>query len=274
MLAPAEKLSSRYVPLQRLSPADTQQMYAVFSQYYQNTTQQTFLHDLSRKSGVILARTRKSKRIVGFSTLTDFDITVDGKRARGLFSGDTIVEPAYWGVRCLHVAFYLQLMRVRLRHPLTPLYWLLISKGYKTYLLLTRNFYAYFPDRNTPNSPLQQVVSAYSQQLFPDAFDPQRMLLDFGEGAQHLKDEVAGITPEMCAEDADIAYFEQCNPSWRRGTELPCAGEVSYSALLRYCSRLGLKLLRRNLNWRAAVTAVQNPAQANATTDSATELSR
>lgn len=274
MLEPAEKLSSRYVPLQRLTPADTQQMYAIFSQYYQNTTQQTFLNDLSRKSGVILARTRKSKRIVGFSTLTDFDISVDGKRARGLFSGDTIVEPAYWGARCLHVAFYLQLMRVRLRHPLTPLYWLLISKGYKTYLLLTRNFDAYYPDRNTPNSPLQQVVSAYSQQLFPEAFDPQRMLLDFGEGAQHLKEEVAGITPEMCAEDADIAYFEQCNPSWRRGTELPCVGEVSYSTLLRYCYRLSLKLLRRNLNWRAAATAAQHQAQANATTDGATELSR
>ena len=207
MLTPAEKLSSRYVPLQRLSPADTQQMYAVFSQYYQNTTQQTFLNDLSRKSGVILARTRKSKRIVGFSTLTDFEITVDGKPARGLFSGDTIVEPAYWGARCLHVAFYLQLMRVRMRYPLTPLYWLLISKGYKTYLLLTRNFYAYFPDRNTPNSPLQQVVAAYSQQLFPDAFDPQRMLLDFGEGAQHLKDEVARITPDMFAQDAPTPYF-------------------------------------------------------------------
>lgn len=274
MLEPAEKLSSRYVPLQRLSPAETQRMYAIFSQYYQNTTQQTFLDDLSRKSGVILARTRKSKRIVGFSTLTDFDITVGGKRARGLFSGDTIVEPAYWGVRCLHVAFYLQLLRVRLRHPLTPLYWLLISKGYKTYLLLTRNFYAYFPDRNTPDSPLQQVVSAYSQQLFPEAFDPQRMLLDFGEGAQHLKEDVAGITPQMCAQDADIAYFEQCNPSWRRGTELPCAGEVSYSALLRYCYRLGLKLLRRNLNRRTASTAPQRQAQTNAISEGSAELSQ
>ncbi|WAJ36959.1 hypothetical protein OU800_20500 [Pseudomonas sp. GOM7] len=274
MLVPAEKLSSRYVPLQRLTPADTQQMYAVFSQYYQNTTQQTFLDDLSRKSGVILARTRKSKRIVGFSTLTHFDINVGGKRARGLFSGDTIVEPAYWGSRCLHVAFYAQLIRARLRHPLTPLYWLLISKGYKTYLLLTRNFYAYYPDRNTPDSPLKQVVAAYSQQLFPKAFDPQRMLLDFGEGAQHLKEEVASITPELCEQDADIAYFEQRNPSWRRGTELPCAGEVSYSALLRYCSRLALKLLRRNLNWRAATTAAQPSAQASVIQDGSAELSQ
>lgn len=248
MLDSVEKLTSRYVPLHRLVPADVQQMYGIFAQYYQNTTQQTFLDDLSRKSGVILARTRKSRRIVGFSTLTDFTIEVDGKRARGLFSGDTIVEPAYWGSRCLHVAFYLQLMRTRLRYPLTPLYWLLISKGYKTYLLLTRNFYQYFPDRNQPDSPLRQVVSAYSQQLFPEAFDPQRMLLDFGEGAQYLKEEVASISPELCAQDADIAYFEGCNPTWRRGTELPCAGEVSYSALLRYCARLSLKLLRRNLN--------------------------
>lgn len=274
MPLPAEKLNSRYVPLQRLSPVDIQQMYAVFSQYYQNTTLQTFLDDLSRKSGVILARTRKSKRIVGFSTLTVFDISVEGKRAKGLFSGDTIVEPAYWGSRCLHVAFYSQLIRVRLRYPLTPLYWLLISKGYKTYLLLTRNFYSYFPDRNTPNSPLRQVVAAYSEQLFPKAFDPQRMLLDFGEGAQHLKEDVAGITPEMCAQDADIAYFEQCNPSWRRGTELPCAGEVSYSALLRYCYRLGMKLLRRNMTLRAAATATQNQTPAGVTRNGPTELSQ
>ena len=86
--------------------------------------------------------------------------------------------------------------------------------------------------------------------------------------------EVGGEGAGVGGGGGGIACLGQCNPSWRRGTEPPCAGEVSYSALLRYCSRLGLKLLRRNLNWRAAATAAQNQAQANTARDGATELSQ
>lgn len=238
-------------------------MYGVYSKFYQNTSQATFLADLQRKSGAIVARTRKTQRIIGFSTLTFFDSEIKGKRVRGIFSGDTIVEPAFWGSRCLHVAFYQQILLARLRHPFTPLYWFLISKGYKTYLLLTRNFYDFYPDRNRQNTKLCDVVSAFSQQQFPDAFDPERMLLDFGDDAACLSEDVAKITPEVRAQDPDIAFFEDRNPSWRKGTELPCIGEISFSALIKYCFDLSVKILKLKLKRQPKPVEQPEPAMLN-----------
>ncbi len=254
-----ERIYSRFIALKNLKTADINAMYRIYSRFYQNTTHATFLDDLQNKTGAIVARTRSTKRIIGFSTLTVFDCDIDGKKIRGIFSGDTIVEPEFWGSRCLHVAFYRQILLARLRHPFTPLYWFLISKGYKTYLLLTRNFYDYYPDRNQPDSKLGDIVRAFSKQQYPNAFDPERMLLDFGEGAACLDENVAQITPEIRAQEPDIAYFEDCNPSWRQGTELPCAGEISFSALTKYCYHLSLKVIRLKLKQRAIAKSQSAP---------------
>ena len=39
-----------------------------------------------------------------------------------------------------------------------------------------------------------------------------------------LKGDVAEITDAMRRENHKIDFFEQRNPEWRRGTELPCVG--------------------------------------------------
>jgi hypothetical protein len=48
---------------------------------------------------------------------------------------------------------------------------------------------------------------------------------------------VAGITETMRRENQKIRYFEQCNPEWRRGTELPCVGVFDFKNLSQYVVR-------------------------------------
>ena len=119
----------------------------------------------------------------------------------------------------------------------TPVFWLLISKGYKTYLLLTNNFHQFYPCSKSHNMRLEAVVDEYCKQLYPLAYDPITRLLDFGGEYQNLKDDVAEITDEMIANDQNIRHFEKLNPSWKQGTELPCAGEVTISMLLDFMKR-------------------------------------
>src|SRR5687767_14847765 len=57
-----------------------------------------------------------------------------------LFSGDTVIHPDWWGTRALHAGFIAYGLRRWIRRPWRPIYWLLLSKGYKTYLLLVNNF--------------------------------------------------------------------------------------------------------------------------------------
>ena len=73
------------------------------------------------------------------------------------------------------------------------------------------------------------------------------MLLDFGEQYVRLKETVAEITPEMAASNPHIAYFEKMNPTWRRGTEMPCLGSIDVgSALYSFYAR-PMKWLRKQL---------------------------
>ncbi len=73
------------------------------------------------------------------------------------------------------------------------------------------------------------------------------MLLDFGEQYVRLKETVAESTPELAAANEHIAYFEKMNPSWRRGTEMPCLGSIDMgSALYSFYAR-PMKWIRKNI---------------------------
>lgn len=137
---------ARYYSLKKISITDIQQMYGVFQRYYDNTDLDTFLKDISRKSGAILVRSKEDDRVVGFSTIVSMDMTVGERRGKGIFSGDTIIERDYWGSRALQTCFARLMLWEKLRSPHKPVFWLLISKGYKTYLLLANNFKRYYPN--------------------------------------------------------------------------------------------------------------------------------
>lgn len=225
---------ARYHGIRRVSVTDIRQMYEVFCQYYEHTDVETFLADLSKKSGVILVKTRDEKRVVGFSTVVNMKMELDGVRGRGIFSGDTIMDKAYWGSRTLQMAFFRYVVREKLRAPLSPVFWLLISKGYKTYLLLANNFERYYPHPDKQHSELDSLVRSYCDELFPGHFDPARGVLDFGATAQRLREDVAGISEEMRSRYPKIRFFEKQNPTWHEGTELPCVGVVDSKMLASF----------------------------------------
>jgi len=124
-----------------------------------------------------------------------------------------------------------------LKYPSRSVFWLLISKGYKTYLLLTNNFQNFYPSYQFNNQELEAIVDEYCTQLYPAAYCQKSRLLDFGDEYQNLKEGVAGITAEMTHNDLNIRHFEKLNPTWKKGTELPCAGEVTISALLAFVKK-------------------------------------
>ncbi|WP_237440525.1 hypothetical protein [Alcanivorax sp. DP30] len=248
-------LKARYLPISKVSVLDMRRMYEIYSGYYENISLDLFCRDMSEKDGVFLVAERSTKRVVGFSTMKTLDMKVDGRPVRGIFSGDTIIEKEYWGSKALHVAFFFRVIREKLRHPVRPLFWLLISKGYKTYLLMANNFHNYYPNIEGDCEKLAGLVDNYCDTLFRDYYCSERKLLDFGSGYTYLKSDVAGITDEMRKNNEKIQFFESRNPSWQRGTELPCIGEVSYSLMLGYPMALWLKLRRKSAQVAAPVIA-------------------
>lgn len=232
-----DRVYARYRPIDRVSPTDVMTMYGIFSRYYEHAPLDTFLRDMSKKTGVFLLRRRSDREIVGFSTVATMDLDIDGKPIIGVFSGDTIIEKEYWGSRALPLAFFIYLVRLVVRHPLTPIFWLLISKGYKTYLLMANNFFRYYPHPEGKYSEYSDLIPLYCEKLFPGYYDPDRKILDFGDQYNRLKDDVARVSDELRSKYPKVAFFEEKNPEWHRGTELPCVGRAGFPDAFRYLFR-------------------------------------
>jgi hypothetical protein len=245
-------MSGRVVARERLSDADRRAMYALFSRYYEEIAPDRFSRDLDGKDYVILLHDEHGG-IQGFSTIKHLEVRVpgDARVHRGLFSGDTVVAEEFWGQRVLGQLFLRHLFVQKLRHPFVPYYWMLISKGYKTYLLMANNFAEHYPryEAATP-APMQQILDAFATTLFPTAYRPATGLIDFEHSLGQVKAGVAAITAEMLAHPR-IAFFAERNPTWVRGTELACLARMTWTMPMYYgakavwikWARLGQQLL-------------------------------
>ncbi len=220
-------------------------MYALFAQYYDEVSRERFDQDMDAKHEVILLRNERGQ-VRGFSTMRDLEVCIDGKMHYGLFSGDTVVAREHWGQRVLGRVFLRELFRKKARHPLSPYYWFLISKGYKTYLLMANNFGEHYPRHEKPTPKTEQaVLDAFASEMFPEAYDPTTGVLSFSESLGQLKPGIADITEELCEKNPRVAFYEAKNPTWRQGTELACIARMSFSMPAYYSLKALFKGARR-----------------------------
>lgn len=231
----------RYIKKVKVTHEQLCEMYAIYKDYYQNTQFSIFENDFGKKQGAIIIFHPITNKIVGFSTVDIQHFKYQTKQYTVLFSGDTVVQKEFWGARTLQSTMMKLLIKLRIQYASHEFYWLLISKGYKTYLTLTNNCYVYYPHMNGENQQLAPVVETYCRKFFPEYFDEEAGLLNFGSDYQPLKQDVAPITEQMRFDNPKISFFEEKNPTWHLGTELPCIGRLSWTDLARYPFRLMTK---------------------------------
>jgi hypothetical protein len=256
-------MSGKVVARAALDEAQRRAMFGVFARYYEQISRAQFDHDLDGKDLVILLFDGDGA-IQGFSTIKHLEVRgADGRLHRGLFSGDTVVAEAFWGQRVLGHLFLRHLFAQKLRHPFAPYWWMLISKGYKTYLLMANNFAEHYPryERETPANK-QEVLDAFAASLFAGAYRKETGLIDFQRSLGQLKAGVAPITADML-EHPRIHFFNERNPTWSRGTELACIARMTWSmpvyygakAVWKQWARLGQQLLGQPSEEAAAASA-------------------
>ena len=231
------KLVSQTLPVCELKNKDTKAMFKVFSKYYLNTRYEQFMSDLEEKDVVFLLMDADSKEIKGFSTLVNLYVNVEGQEQRGCFSGDTILEKEYWGQGTLGVAFLRYLFIQKIKNPFKPLYWFLISKGYKTYLLMANNFKNHYP-RHEEVTPTKEksIIAAFSKSLYGEYFNEKSGIISFSKVSSKdcLKAEITPITKELLLKNDRIKFFAETNPGWENGNELACVAEMSLGMPLYY----------------------------------------
>ena len=247
-----KKLSAFGYAIADLSSDDRTAMFTLFADYYSNVNAEQFQKDLESKDHVFVLKDSKSHEIKGFSTIVSLTTHVNGQEIRGLFSGDTVVHHDYWGQGTLGVAFLKYLFVQKLKKPTQPLYWFLISKGYKTYLLMANNFKTHYPrfETDTPGD-IKQIIDHFAQTLYPQHYDAQKGIIQFSDQHANFKDclkaDVTPITDDLLASNQRIAYFASQNRRWQQGDELACVAEMTFSMPIYYQLKIMRKMWRRSL---------------------------
>jgi hypothetical protein len=238
----SKKLRAKTVQVKNLAEQQVVSLYSVYEKYYENTSFSVFQKDLNNKNSVILLLESSTDRICGFSTILDLELEENGKRILGLYSGDTVVEKEYWGQGTLGIAFLRYLFLKKLCNPLTPCYWFLISKGYKTYLLMANNFKEHYPrfEKETPPEK-NWILNQFATRLFPKYYNSQCGVIRFDETGVHLKAGVADISQDLAVTNPRIAFFLEKNPSWMQGEELACIAKMSFLLPFAYSAKVAFK---------------------------------
>jgi hypothetical protein len=220
-----------------LSERDKEAMYSLMVAHYENVSRPQFDLDLLEKDAVILLRDSKDRHLCGFSTQKVIHFSVDNRPMRALFSGDTIIAPSHWGEQGLGRTWSQFASEVRAKEPGKPLYWFLISKGYRTYLYLPLFFHQFYPryDRPTPLEQ-QKILDTLAFTRYPEHYNPSRGLIVFPQSHGNLNRELAEIS-ESRLRNPHVRYFVERNPAYAQGTELACVAEISAENMKSYAAR-------------------------------------
>ena len=221
-----------------LDAATRAAMWRLYEAYYRRVDAAAFEADLTEKDHVILLRDAGDGSVQGFTTLRVYRHAGPEGPCVIVFSGDTIIAPRYHGQTALQRAFLRYVMVTAARAGRLPVYWFLISKGVRTYLLLSRNFLAYWPRHDAPTpSAMRELIDQLALKRFGSAYRQDLGLVRWEPPGPHLADGVAPLDPQAL-ERPDVSFFMSVNPGADEGDELCCLGRVDLAMGANYLKRL------------------------------------
>lgn len=211
-------VSGTVVAPDALTAAQTARLFALMDAVYGGCTPEKYNRDLRSKDYVLLL-TDETDNIQGFTTVAVFDFPRGDTTVNILFSGDTVIAEAARGSMALMREWWKLVCTVRARQPERELYWLLISKGWRTYKLCPLFFKKFYPTHREATPP--------EVQAFMDALAQARFGLQYQNGVilpcepDYLRSGVNDV-PQRKAKDPDVRFFLQSNPQFHLGHELVC----------------------------------------------------
>lgn len=218
-------LTSQTLSRAELTSDTIHEMFCVFHENFTQCDIELFKRDLNDKDWIILIRDNEKNQLQGFSTLALYETAFMGKPISVVYSGDTIIRRAYWGTPELPRSWIHTVLEKSANMP-QPLYWLLISSGYKTYRFLSVFYKEFYPRYDKPTPPeMQALMEQLATQRFGSEYHCEEGVVRFLNGATPLRDGVAEVTGERL-QDPHVAFYISQNPGHMHGDELVCITQI------------------------------------------------
>jgi hypothetical protein len=218
-------LTSQTLPRSELTPETIHEMFNVFSESFAQSSLEIFQRDLNNKDWVILIRDNEHNQVQGFSTLALYETDYCGQCISVVYSGDTIIRREYWGTPELPKR-WIHTVLEKSANMAQPVYWLLITSGYKTYRFLTVFYKEFYPCHDRPTPPdMQSLMDHLAKQRFGGDYHCDLGVVRFQVGATPLREGVAEVTDERL-KDEHISFYLEKNPHHDEGDELVCITRI------------------------------------------------
>ncbi len=213
-----------------LTAGERREMERLLAAHFEGVTHESFTRDLDEKNWVVLLE--EGGRLSGFTTLLTYETRAAGQPVAVVYSGDTIVErgarasaalPAAWiaAVRALHEGGLAGAARRRL-----PLYWLLLTSGFRTYRFLPVFWREFHPRPAGPPPPAARLLlDALARERLGGSYLPELGIARLAT-PQVLARDLREMPPGRLA-DPYVAFFLARNPGWEAGDELVCLTEIA-----------------------------------------------
>ncbi len=221
------KIYNHSKPVGDLTHTEKATMFGLLSLEFLGMRREDFIRDLQEKDIVaLLRRESHDGEIVGFSTLMLLDLPIANRKVKAVFSGDTTVLPEFrtsGGIGIEIGRYFMKALEIFSQH---EIYYILISKGWRTYKVLPFFFKNYAPKFDMPTSPQDKaVMDAFGSVKYPGDYDPELGLIMFSKETQRL---IPGSIDAVPPHDPDkhTKFYLQKNPTYLSGTELVCVGRV------------------------------------------------
>ncbi|XDD48610.1 hypothetical protein AB3N60_19120 (plasmid) [Leptospira sp. WS39.C2] len=228
------RLECRIIPPVDLKNNHVQQMFDLMEKNYIGISYDSFLRDLHQKDTLFLFHA--SSKIFGFTGLKLYPFKFENKDIVIAYSGDTVLDEKYRGTLSIPVYWGIYMLKLSEKYP--NLYWLLTSKGFRTYRYLSVFFKDFIPSPNQNNPYLIRLRNQITKEIFPNGYDSSLGILNRGENSQSIRNIEADQIAIEVSKDPYIQYFGKTNPNFDKGHELVCLAHFHSTNINQYILRI------------------------------------
>ncbi len=234
------RLDCKIVSPDHLTESEILQMYDLMDKHYQGVVLESFRKDLDAKSKVFLFF--KNNLIQGFTGLHFKSVIFKEKEMLVAYSGDTVLSKTYRG--SLSIPVYWGRYMLKLSETEPHLYWLLTSKGFRTYRYLSVFFHHFIPKPESLNTDLDELRDWIAKVYFGEDYDHKTGILIRSKNTQTIRDITGDKKAIASSKDTFINYFATANPNYHLGHELVCLAHFQAKNIHPFI----LRVLKSNRN--------------------------
>jgi hypothetical protein len=199
-------------------------MFSLLAAHFVGVDRTTFDRDLEDKSCAILLEDEAGD-VRGFSTMVVYESCASGTPISVVYSGDTIVDRAWWGSPALARTWVRAVRQLAPASEPRDVYWLLLTSGFRTYRFLPVFFREFYPCFDAATPPRQaSLLDVLARERFGQHYDAASGVVRF-ERPQILAPDLVTL-PAGRMPDPHIAFFLERNPGFVYGDELVCLTRI------------------------------------------------